>query len=69
VVFGWVFASHQIGAALASVAAGVARDRTGTYTVAWFSAAALCVVAAVISLRVGRPTGAEAPTGRSRSAH
>jgi MFS family permease len=54
VVFGWVFASHQIGAAVASVAAGVARDRTGTYTVAWFSAALLCVVAAVISVRVSR---------------
>ncbi|CAN5452516.1 MFS transporter [soil metagenome] len=54
VVFGWVFASHQIGAAIASVAAGFARDRTGTYTVAWFSAALLCVVAAVISLRVSR---------------
>ena len=33
---------------------GVARDRTGTYTVAWLSAALLCVVAAVISLRVSR---------------
>jgi MFS family permease len=54
VVFGWVFASHQIGAAIASVAAGFARDRTGTYTVAWFSAAVLCVVAAVISVRVAR---------------
>jgi predicted MFS family arabinose efflux permease len=52
VVFGWVFASHQIGAALASIAAGVTRDRTGTYTAAWFGAAALCVVAAVISVRV-----------------
>ena len=54
VVFGWVFASHQIGAAIASVAAGFTRDRTGTYTVAWFSAALLCVVAAVISVRVSR---------------
>jgi len=54
VVFGWVFASHQIGAALASVAAGVVRDRTGTYTVAWLSAALLCVVAAVVSVRVRR---------------
>jgi MFS family permease len=54
VVFGWVFASHQIGAALASVAAGFTRDRTGTYTIAWFSAALLCVVAAVISLRVSK---------------
>jgi predicted MFS family arabinose efflux permease len=59
VVFGWVFASHQVGAAVASVAAGVARDRTGTYTVAWFSAAMLCVVAAVISLRVGRRGSAQ----------
>ncbi len=60
VVFGWVFASHQIGAAIASVAAGVARDRTGTYTVAWFSAAVLCVVAAVISVRVSRDRAAVA---------
>jgi MFS family permease len=54
VVFGWVFASHQIGAALASVAAGVVRDRTGTYSAAWISAALLCVVAAVVSVRVRR---------------
>jgi predicted MFS family arabinose efflux permease len=54
VVFGWVFASHQIGAALASVAAGVVRDETGTYTAAWLSAAALCVVAALVSVRVRR---------------
>ena len=54
VVFGWVFASHQIGAALASVAAGLVRDQTGTYTVAWFGAAALCVVAAVLSLGIRR---------------
>jgi MFS family permease len=54
VVFGWVFASHQIGAALASVAAGVVRDRTGTYTAAWISAALLCAVAAVVSVRVQR---------------
>jgi MFS family permease len=55
VVFGWVFASHQIGAALASVAAGVTRDQTGTYTGAWIGAAMLCVVAAVISVRVQKP--------------
>ena len=54
IVFGWVFASHQVGAALASVAAGVVRDETGTYTAAWFSAAALCVVAAALSLGIRR---------------
>ena len=54
IVFGWVFAAHQLGAAAASVAAGVVRDVTGDYALAWFSAAGLCVVAAVISLAVTR---------------
>src|SRR5215207_5860873 len=49
IVFGWVFASHQIGAAIASAAAGIIRDTTGTYTLAWLSAAALCAVAAAVS--------------------
>jgi predicted MFS family arabinose efflux permease len=55
VVFGWVFAAHQIGAAVASVGAGVVRDATGQYTVAWVGAACLCLVAAFASTRVGRP--------------
>lgn len=55
IVFGWVFASHQLGAAVASAAAGVVRDVSGEYTVAWFGAAALCAVAAVISLGIRSP--------------
>jgi MFS family permease len=55
VVFGWVFAAHQIGAAVASVGAGVVRDVTGQYTMAWIGAACLCLVAAFASTRVGRP--------------
>ncbi|MCW2811618.1 MAG: transporter [Friedmanniella sp.] len=59
IVFGWVFASHQIGAAIASFAAGAIRDATGQYTLAWFGAAGLCVVAAVVSLSIRRrPTPA-----------
>jgi sugar phosphate permease len=54
VVFGWVFASHQIGAALASLGAGIIRDATGDYTAAWLGAAMLCVVAAIASIRVRR---------------
>ncbi|MBW4094014.1 MAG: MFS transporter [Acidobacteria bacterium] len=49
VVFGWVFAAHQLGAAAAAVLAGYIRDTTGQYTYAWFGAAALCTVAAVVS--------------------
>jgi MFS family permease len=54
VVFGWVFAAHQIGAAVVSVGAGVIRDTTGQYTLAWVGAACLCLVAAFVSTRVGR---------------
>jgi predicted MFS family arabinose efflux permease len=54
VVYGWVFASHQIGASLAAVAAGVLRDVTGEYTWAWFGAAALCVVAAIVSVGIAK---------------
>jgi predicted MFS family arabinose efflux permease len=54
IVFGWVFASHQVGAAIAATAAGVIRDQTGQYTAAWFGAAGLCMVAAVVSATITR---------------
>lgn len=52
IVFGWVFASHQLGAAAAAFGAGVIRDVFGTYTYAWFGGAALCAIAVVLSLAV-----------------
>jgi MFS family permease len=55
VVFGWIFASHQLGAAFAAWAAGASRGWFGSYTVAFVSAGALCLVAAGLSLRVTRP--------------
>jgi predicted MFS family arabinose efflux permease len=54
IVFGWVFASHQVGAAIAATVAGVVRDSTGEYSAAWFGAAGLCLVAAVISATITR---------------
>ena len=54
VAFGWVFASHQIGAAVAATGAGVIRDRTGDYELAWLLAGSLCIAAAVMSIMVGR---------------
>ncbi len=62
IVFGWVFAAHQLGAAAASVAAGAVRDATGQYTIAWFAAAGLCAVAALVSGRVGRSAAAVRPS-------
>ena len=54
-VFGWVFASHQIGAAVAAAVAGIIRTSLGTYDAAWYGAGALCLVAAALSLSVRRP--------------
>lgn len=51
-VFGWVFAAHQVGAAVAAVSAGAIRDQFGSYSLAWFGAAGLCAVAAIISWRI-----------------
>lgn len=54
IVFGWVFAAHQIGAAAAALGAGVIRDVFGEYTYAWWGGAAMCAIAAVLSIAVKR---------------
>ena len=54
-VFGWVFAGHQIGAAFAASGAGLSRTLLATYLPAFFFAGALCVIAAVIVLGISRP--------------
>lgn len=56
VVFGWIFASHQLGAACAALAAGIARDALGTYDAAWYGGAVLCAVGAALSLSIRRPS-------------
>jgi MFS family permease len=45
-VYGWVFASHMVGAAIAAAFAGAIRDTQGSYFIAWITAAVLCLVAA-----------------------
>ncbi len=52
VVFGWVFASHQVGAAIAATGAGAVRDLSGDYSSAWLFAGILCFFAAVMSVRI-----------------
>jgi MFS family permease len=55
VVFGWVFASHQLGAAVAAAGAGWLRDLQGDYDLAFYLASALCAIAAVLCLNVRKP--------------
>ena len=64
VVFGWVFASHQFGAAIAATTTGLLRDRLGDYDLAWYIAGGLSISAAALSLlllRTRRGLPAPAP--------
>jgi predicted MFS family arabinose efflux permease len=51
-VYGWVFCSHQIGAALAAWGGGMARDSLGDYGVAFLAAGVIAVTAALLSLQI-----------------
>lgn len=55
-VFGWVFAGHQIGAASAAFGAGLVRTEYDTYLPAFFVAGALCIIAAALVLMVRKST-------------
>ncbi|MEV6200188.1 MFS transporter [Streptomyces sp. NPDC051771] len=54
IVFGWVLASHQIGAAVIAFAGGVARDVFGSYDPVWYASGALCAAAALMALVIRR---------------
>jgi predicted MFS family arabinose efflux permease len=53
-VFGWVFFSHQVGAALASYLGGVARDSLGDYTLAFLAAGVLAILASLMAYLINR---------------
>ncbi|GGA31219.1 MFS transporter [Dyella nitratireducens] len=54
VVFGWVVAGHQVGAATAAFMAGVLRVQLGSYLTPFVIAGATGVVAAFLALRIRR---------------
>ncbi|PNG27975.1 MFS transporter [Methylocella silvestris] len=55
-VFGWIFAGHQLGAASAAYGAGFSRTAYASYLPAFFVAGALCLIASafVLTLRDAR---------------
>lgn len=55
IVFGWVFAAHQLGAAVAAAGAGWIRDLHGEYDLAFYLAAGLCFIATLLCAGVRRP--------------
>ena len=54
-VFGWIFAGHQLGAGTAAFGAGLSRTVLASYLPAFFVAGALCVIAALLALSISRP--------------
>lgn len=53
-VYGWVFAGHQVGAAVAATGAGYLRDTTGSYKSSFVIAGVCCMFAAYGSSRLTR---------------
>jgi sugar phosphate permease len=54
-VFGWIFAGHQIGAGVAAFAAGLSRTLLASYLPAFFAGGVLCIVAALMAIAISRP--------------
>ena len=48
IIFGWIFAFHQLGAAVAAFGAGVSRDILLTYNPAFFSAGVVSIFATIL---------------------
>lgn len=62
IVFGWAFASHQLGGAMAALATGLSRDALASYLPAFFAAGLACLFATlmVFALHQARPAVAQA---------
>jgi predicted MFS family arabinose efflux permease len=61
-VYGWVFASHQAGAALAAWGGGFIREQSGDYAIAFIAAGFMAIFAAMAVLWIRkRPVGGPVP--------
>src|SRR5690349_12101788 len=60
IIYGWIFAAHQLGAAAIAFAAGAVRTFFGDYQLAFMFSGLLCLLAAGLVLRIAR----ERPAGR-----
>ncbi|HQT64147.1 MAG: MFS transporter [Acidocella sp. 20-57-95] len=54
IIFGWIAAGHQLGAATAALGAGLIRQVEGQYLPAFVVAGAIALIAAAASLAIGR---------------
>jgi sugar phosphate permease len=56
-IFGWIFACHQLGSAAAAYGAGLTRTLLLTYTPALYAAGFACILAALAIFLIPRPHG------------
>jgi predicted MFS family arabinose efflux permease len=54
VIYGWVFASHQIGGAIASLGAAIVRVKFGDYAAAFYVSGALCLITSYFVLQIAK---------------
>lgn len=68
VMFGWIVAAHQLGAATAAFGAGALRTLLGSYFQAFILSGVLCLIAAVLVLRIGqRPVAGDSAVSLAKS--
>lgn len=60
-VYGWIFMSHQIGAAIMASAAGAVRTYLGNYDIAFFAGGIIAMIAATCALNIKAKTKEAAP--------
>ena len=60
VVFGWLFAAHQLGGGFAAWFSAATRDATGSFQLSYIIGGALCIVAAIGVLQIRLPVEAPA---------
>ena len=53
-IVSWIVCGHQIGGALAALGAGVVRNATGSYLLAFIASGAACLLASLLVLRIAR---------------
>jgi predicted MFS family arabinose efflux permease len=59
-VYGWVFAAHQLGAALLAYLGGVMHDSLGNYTLAFIGSGVLALFGGLMAIRIDRTEQPEA---------
>lgn len=52
VVYGWVFAAHQIGGGIAALGAAIVRENMGSYAAAFYVSGIMCVITSYFVLQI-----------------